>query len=95
MLASEGERQGWARTAPPGDVEGLAGAIVTLCDPPANARARAAAHAAAKERTWQRSADTVLSLLQEPAPERPRMLDRQMPAIAAVFARKAIRKLLR
>jgi glycosyltransferase involved in cell wall biosynthesis len=95
VLASEGEQQGWARTAPPGDVDGLANAIVALCDPPANARARAAAHAAAKERTWQRSADTVLALLEEPVPDRPRVLDRQTPAIAAVFARKAIRKLLR
>ncbi len=95
VLASEGEQQGWARTAPPGDVEGLANAIVTLCDPPANARARAAAHAAAKDRTWQRSADTILALLDQAAPERPRVIDRQTPAIAAVFARKAIRKLLR
>jgi len=95
VLASEGEQQGWARTAPPGDLEGLANAIVVLCDPPVNARARAAAHAAAKERTWQRSADTVLALLEGPAPERPRVIDRQTPAIAAVFARKAIRKLLR
>jgi glycosyltransferase involved in cell wall biosynthesis len=95
VLATEGEQQGWARTAPPGDAEGLAEAIVMLCDPTSNEKARSAARTAAKERTWQRSADTVLGLLEEPAPERPRVIDRQTPAIAAVFARKAIRKLLR
>ena len=94
VLANEGEHQGWARTAPPLDIDGLAKAMVALCDPAANAKARAAAHAAAKERTWQRSTDTVLALLEAPAPERPRVIDRQTPAVAAVFARKAIRKLL-
>ena len=34
-------------------------------------------------------------LLEEPAPERPRVLDRRTPALAAAVARKAIRKLLR
>jgi len=57
--------------------------------------ARAAARAAAKERTWRRSADTVLAVLDQPAPERPKLIDRQTPAIAAVFAKKAVRKLLR
>ncbi len=95
VLASEGERQGWAHSAPIGDAAALADAMVSLCDPPANARARAATHVAAKERTWQRSADTVLALLDQPAPERPRVIDRQTPAIAAVLAKKAVRKLLR
>ena len=95
VLASEGEQQGWARTAAPGDTATLADAIVALCDPATNEKARAAARVAAKERTWQRSADTVLALLDQPVPHRPRMIDRQTPAIAAVFARKAVRKLLR
>ena len=91
----EGEHAGWARTSAPGDAEGLADSIVALCDPAANDRARAAAARAAKGRTWQRSADVVLGLLEAPAPERPRILDRQTPAVAAVFARKALKKLLR
>ena len=53
------------------------------------------ARVAAKERTWQRSADTVLGLLEQAPSERPGLIDRQMPGIAAAFARKAIRKLLR
>ena len=94
VLATEGEQQGWARTAPAGDAHELANAMVALCDPATNEKARAAARAAARERTWQRSADTVLALLDRPAPDRPRIIDRQTPAIAAVFARKALRKLL-
>jgi glycosyltransferase involved in cell wall biosynthesis len=94
VLATEGEQQGWARTAPAGDAHELANAMVALCDPGANEKARAAARAASSERTWQRSADTVLALLDRPAPDRPRIIDRQTPAIAAVFARKALRKLL-
>jgi len=95
VLATEGEHQGWARTAPVGDVAALAEAMVTLCDSATNEKARAAARAAAKERTWRRSADAVLALLDQPAPERPKLIDRQTPAIAAVFAKKAVRKLLR
>jgi glycosyltransferase involved in cell wall biosynthesis len=95
VLATEGEHDGWARTAKAGDANALADAIVELCDPAANERARAAAARAAKERTWQRSADVVLGLLEGPAPERPRILDRQTPAVAAVIARKALKKLLR
>lgn len=95
VLASEGERQGWARTAPIGDPAAFADALVALCQPAANDKARTAARAAATDRTWQRSADTLLALLDRPAPERPRILDRQTPAIAAVFARKAFRKLFR
>jgi hypothetical protein len=94
VLASEGERQGWVRTAPPGDAEGLAEAMVALCEPSANEKARVAARMSAKDRTWQRSADTVLALLDQPAPERPRVIDAQTPAIAAVLARKVVRKLL-
>lgn len=95
VLASEGEHQGWARTAPPLDVEGFAEALVALCDPAENQRARAAARSAAAARTWQHSADTLLALLDHPPPPRPRLLARQTPALAAVFARKAFRKLLR
>jgi hypothetical protein len=95
VLASEGEHQGWARTAPPLDVEGFAEALVALCDPAENQRARAAARSAAAARTWQHSADTLLALLDHPPPPRPRLLARQPPALAAVFARKAFRKLLR
>ena len=95
VLATEGEHDGWARTSAPGDAEALANAIVALCDPAANEKARAAAARGAKGRTWQRSADVVLGLLEGPAPERPRILDRQTPAVAAVFARKALKKLLR
>ena len=95
FLAAEGERQGWARTAAPGDAKSLADAIVTLCEPAANEKARALARVAAKERTWQRSADTVLGLLDQAPSERPSVINRQTPGIAAAFARKAIRKLLR
>lgn len=95
VLAMEGEREGWTRTAPAGDAEALADAIVALCDPGANEKARAAAARAAGDHTWQRSADTVLGLLEEPAPVRPRVIDRQTPAVAAVFARKALKKLFR
>src|SRR6267143_1061444 len=95
FLAAEGGRQGWARTASPGDANSLADAIVTLCEPAANEKARALARVAAKERTWQRSADTVLGLLDQAPSERPGVIDRQTPGIAAAFARKAIRKLLR
>ncbi|HZR10669.1 MAG TPA: hypothetical protein VFA79_18930, partial [Myxococcales bacterium] len=86
VLASEGEHQGWARTAPPLDVEGFAEALVALCDPAENQRARAAARSAAAARTWQHSADTLLALLDHPPPPRPRLLARQTPALAAVFA---------
>jgi len=95
VLAMDGEREGWARAAPAGDAEALADAMVALCEPTANEKARSAASRAAGEHTWQRSADTVLALLAEPAPQRPRIIDRQTPAIAAVFARKALKKLFR
>ncbi|HET9753729.1 MAG TPA: hypothetical protein VFP52_12235, partial [Myxococcales bacterium] len=95
VLASEGERQGWAKTAPVGDARAFADAMVALCDPAENARARAAASAAAKARTWQRSADTLLALLDAPAPPRPRLFDKDTPALAGAFAGKALRKLFR
>ncbi len=95
VLAAEGEQQGWAKTGPVGDVRALADALVSLCDPDANARARAAARAAAAERTWQRSTDTVLALLDAPAPPRATLIDKDTPAIAAVFARKVLRKIFR
>ena len=95
VLAAEGEQQGWARTSPMGDAAKLADALVTLCDPATNEKARAAARSAAKDRTWRRSADVVLGLLDQPPPPRPRMIDSQTPAMAALFARKALRKLFR
>ncbi|HEY6908152.1 MAG TPA: hypothetical protein VI356_02205 [Myxococcales bacterium] len=95
VLASEGERQGWARTAAVGDARALADAMVALCDRGENAKAREAARAAAKTRTWQRSADTLLALLDAPAPARPKLFDKDTPARAGVFARKALRKLFR
>jgi glycosyltransferase involved in cell wall biosynthesis len=94
VLASEGEQQGWARTAPTGDHAALADALVALCDPGTNQKARDAARLAAASRTWQRSADTVLELLDSPAPPRPALLSRETPALTAVFARKVLRKLL-
>ncbi len=95
VLAEEGEHQGWARTSPPGDAQGLAGSLLAFCDPAANEKARTAARAAATTRTWQHSADVLLALLDQPAPPRPHIFDRQTPALAAVFARQALRKLLR
>jgi hypothetical protein len=95
VLAAEGEQQGWARTSPVGDAAALADSLVALCDPATNEKARAAARAASRNRTWQRSADILLDLLDRPAPDRPRPIDRNTPALAAVFARKALRKLLR
>ena len=59
VLASEGEHQGWARTAPPLDVDRFADALVALCDPGENQRARSSARTAAQSRTWQHSADTL------------------------------------
>jgi glycosyltransferase involved in cell wall biosynthesis len=95
VLASEGERQGWARTAPMGNAAALADAMVALCDPEENAKAREAARAAARARTWQHSADTLLALLGAPAPPRSRLFGKDTPALAGVFARKALRKLFR
>ncbi|HUJ25996.1 MAG TPA: hypothetical protein VLW85_08265, partial [Myxococcales bacterium] len=62
VLAAEGEQQGWARSAAPGDVDALAAAMIALCDPAQNERARAAARKAAAGRTWQRSSATLLAL---------------------------------
>lgn len=95
VLACEGELQGWARTAPAGDAAALADAMVALCDPAQNERARAAARTAANARTWQHSAETLLALLDAPPPPRATLLSRDTPALAGVFARKALRKLFR
>ena len=91
VLAAEGEQQGWARTAPPGDAVKLAAAMVALCDTDANQRARAAARKAAAERTWQRSADTLLALLDGPAPARASF----KPELALTAAKKIWRRLKR
>jgi glycosyltransferase involved in cell wall biosynthesis len=93
VLAAEGERQGWARLAPTGDERALADALVALCDPEQNERARKAARAAAAQRTWKASADVVLDLLDRPPPARQPLS--RTPALGAAFARKAARKVLR
>ncbi|HTO98255.1 MAG TPA: hypothetical protein VMK66_14500 [Myxococcales bacterium] len=95
VLAAEGAQQGWARISPTGDAEALAVSLVALCDPAVNDQARTAARAAARLRTWQRSADLLLDLLDHPSPPRPRPIDRQTPALASALALKALRKLLR
>src|SRR2546423_10497719 len=63
VLASEGERQGWARTAPTGDHPALAHALVALCDPRTNQNARDAAPLAGPYRPLPPSADTRPELL--------------------------------
>jgi glycosyltransferase involved in cell wall biosynthesis len=93
VLAAEGERQGWARAVPPGDARALASALVALCDPEQNQRARTAAREAAVHRTWQKSADVLLALLDGDAPLRQPLA--RTPALAVAFARKAARKVLR
>jgi hypothetical protein len=93
VLASEGDRQGWALTAPPGDVDGLAGAMVALCDPGQNERARSAARATAARRTWQSSANVLLALLDGEPPARQKLS--RAPGLAAAFTRKVLRKLSR
>jgi glycosyltransferase involved in cell wall biosynthesis len=93
VLAAEGERQGWARLAPAGDAQALAEALLAFCDPAKNERARAAAREVAARRTWQASADVLLDLLERSSPPRQQMS--RTPALAAAFARKAMRKLRR
>ncbi|HEY2029144.1 MAG TPA: hypothetical protein VGH20_08035 [Myxococcales bacterium] len=93
VLAFEGERQGWALLAAPGDERALADALVALCDPERNRAARARAKAAAQARTWQASADVLLNLLDGPVPQRQALS--RAPQVSAAFARKAVRKVLR
>jgi glycosyltransferase involved in cell wall biosynthesis len=93
VLAAEGEREGWARLAPPGDAQALAEALLALCDPAQNERARTAAREAAARRTWQSSADVLLDLLEAHPPARQPIS--RTPALAAAFARKAMKKLRR
>ena len=90
VLADEGARQGWARTAPPGDAAALASAMLSLCTADGNARAREAARASAASRTWSRSADTLLALLDAPAPARASAFS---PAMAMSAARKVLQRL--
>ena len=93
VLAAEGERQGWARLAPPGDAPALASAMVALCGADRNQHARSAAREAAAQRTWQRSAGVLLALLEGEAPRRQPLT--RAPGMAIAFARKAFRKLTR
>jgi glycosyltransferase involved in cell wall biosynthesis len=93
VLAADGERQGWARLAPPGDAESFAEAMIYFTDPLSNLRAREAAGDAAKSRTWDASAAVLLDLLDGPPPARSSLTE--APALAAAAARKALRKLRR
>lgn len=95
VLAAEGEQQGWARTSPAGDAAAMAQSMVALCDPAANAKAREAALAAARQRTWQRSADVLLALLEGPVPPRAALIDSRTPAMALSAARKVWKRLKR
>lgn len=91
VLAQEGEQQGWAKTSAPGDAEAMAAAMCLLAEPQQSARMREAARKAGAERTWQRSADTLLALLDGPAPERAAF----KPSLAFTAAKKVLRKLKR
>ena len=90
VLADEGARKGWARLSLPGDAAALADSMIALCDPDTNARARAAAYSAAGERTWNRSAEVLLGLLEAPAPAR---APRFAPGMAGSIARKVWKRL--
>jgi glycosyltransferase involved in cell wall biosynthesis len=72
VLAGEAEQEGWGAAADPGDVDGLAAALSRMLDPATNARAREAAARAAARYTWERSAGTLATLLERPAPPRVR-----------------------
>jgi glycosyltransferase involved in cell wall biosynthesis len=93
VLAAEGERDGWARLAPPGDVQSFAEAMIHLTDPLSNSRAREAARKGAALRTWDASAAVLLDLLDGPPPARASMTD--APSLLAAFTRKAFRKITR
>ena len=73
-LAAEAEREGWGTAADPGDASGLARAMAALLAPGARDRARAAMGPALERYRWDRSAATVLALLEGAAPDRPPML---------------------
>ncbi len=73
-LAAEAEREGWGAAADPGDAPGLARAMAELLEPGRRERARVAATEAASRYSWSRSAATVLDLLRERPPARPRGL---------------------
>jgi glycosyltransferase involved in cell wall biosynthesis len=100
-LASDAEREGWGTAADPGDAAGLARAMEALLEPAARERARTAAGTAAERYRWSRSAETVLRLLDAPAPPRPPPLvpgevAGESPfAVARAFAEKALRRVVR
>jgi glycosyltransferase involved in cell wall biosynthesis len=73
-LAGEAEREGWGAAAEPGDVEGFADALARLLGPAAREEARSAMAAAVERYRWSRSAQTLLALLDAPAPDRPALL---------------------
>ncbi len=70
-LSARGEREGWVLTAPPGDDAALAVALAKLLAPGSRAAAAEAAARAAPAYGWDRSAATLLSLLDGPAAPRP------------------------
>jgi glycosyltransferase involved in cell wall biosynthesis len=74
-------RAGFARTAPVGDAEAVAAALLGLLDPGQRERARAAAEPLAEEMRWDRVAEPLLAALDDP-PERRRV--RAGPAAAAL-----------
>lgn len=100
-LAADAEREGWGAAAEPGDAAGLARAMAALLEPAARERAQAAAAAAAERYRWSGSADTILRLLDAPAPPRPppfvpgEMAGGSPVAVARAFAGKAFRRVVR
>lgn len=100
-LADEGERSGWAWTAPAGDAERFAEALVAASEPGNHERARSASRHAAGKRTWQRSVEVLRALLEAPAPERQRpftpgeLSGANWPDLGKSLGRKLWRKLRR
>jgi len=99
-LAAEAEREGWGACADPGDAAGLARAMGALLEPATRERARAAAGPAAERYRWSRSAETVLALLERPAPPRPPPFAGELAGgrageLAGAFGQKLWRRLRR
>jgi glycosyltransferase involved in cell wall biosynthesis len=91
VLATEAEHDGWGAVADPGDVDGLAAALSRMLDPATNARARDAAGRAAARYTWERSAATLASLLERPAPPRLRVgVPGELSALGLLGAARAL-----
>jgi glycosyltransferase involved in cell wall biosynthesis len=100
-LAGQAEREGWGRCADPGDASGLARAMAALLDPATRESAALAAARAAERFRWGRSGDTVLALLDAPAPPRPAALvpgeaaGANGVAIVKAFGAKLLRRVRR